>query len=138
MMRYDVHSTSTADAAICHLRFESGVVGTLNAYHVTPYRHTFAVFGTKANIYRKSSIFDDPMELHIQRTHLDGKKEPSVPFAIDGKADLCGNLKSFHHAVRERGTLYPSLADGAKAVAVVFAAEESARTGKVIEVPNIE
>lgn len=138
MMRYDVHTTATADAAICHLRFASGVIGTLNAYHVTPYRHTFAVFGTKANIYRTNGSFGDPTEIQIQRTYLDGKKEPLSLLKISGKADVCGNLKSFHRAIREGGTPYPSLADGAKAVAVVFAAEESARTGKTVEVARIE
>ncbi|MEI6423728.1 MAG: Gfo/Idh/MocA family oxidoreductase, partial [Lentisphaerota bacterium] len=40
MMKYDVHTTKTADVAICHLKFRSGLIGALNAYHVAPYRHT--------------------------------------------------------------------------------------------------
>ena len=35
MMRYDVHTTETADVANVLLRHESGIVGTLNCYHVT-------------------------------------------------------------------------------------------------------
>jgi predicted dehydrogenase len=130
MMRYDVHTTATADVAICLLRFESGVVGTLNAYHVTPYRHTFSIFGTKSNIYRDDRFFGEGPRLFVQTTRLDGREEPKVPVKIEGESDVCGNLRSFYDAVRNGGEPYPSLIDGARAVAAVFAAEESARTGR--------
>ncbi|MBU4212015.1 MAG: Gfo/Idh/MocA family oxidoreductase [Verrucomicrobia bacterium] len=132
MMRYDVHTTQTADAAVCTLRFASGLIGTLNAYHVTPYRHRFDVLGTKANLYREELFFDEGVKLWKQVTHLDGKKEPKVPVAIGEGGDICGNLRSFHRAVREGGTPYPSLIDGARAVAVVFAAEQAAKRGATV------
>ena len=50
MMRYDVHTTKTADVAHCLLEFKSGLIGTLSAYHVTPYRHTLNLFGTKMSL----------------------------------------------------------------------------------------
>ncbi|MBI2437585.1 MAG: Gfo/Idh/MocA family oxidoreductase [Lentisphaerae bacterium] len=53
MLRYDLHTTATADVAICQLRFSSGLIGTLHAYHVTPYRHTLSIFCTQTNIYRE-------------------------------------------------------------------------------------
>lgn len=134
MMRYDVHTTGTADVAICHLKFASGLIGTLNAYHVTPYRHTLSIFSTKTNLYRYDRFFDEGTELLSQTTRLDGKKEPEVRVTIAGEDDDCGNLKSWFRCVREGGEPYPSLMDGARAVAVVFAAEESARTGRVAEV----
>ena len=134
MMRYDVHTTRTADAAVCTLRFASGLIGTLNAYHVTPYRHRFDILGTAANLYREELYFDEGVKMWKQTTHLDGKKEPKVPVAVAGAHDLCGNLRSFHQAVREGGTPYPSLMDGAKALAVIFAAEEASKSGKTVSV----
>jgi predicted dehydrogenase len=136
-MRYDVHTTKTADVAICHLEFASGLIGSLNAYHVTPYRHTFSLFGTKKNLYREDLCFDEGTQLHTQITKLDGKKEPKVPLPIEGKSDICGNLRNFYDAVVNGRAPYPSLLDGARAVAVVFAAEDSARSGKMVEVPSL-
>jgi len=142
MMRYDVHTTQTADVACCILEFASGLVGTLNAYHVTPYRHTMSVFGTKANLYRSDRYYHEGTTLLMQRTHLDNKHEPEVPVDVDGADDPDGRgtltgMESFHRAVREGGAPYPSVVDGARAVAVVFAAEESARTGCAVEVPAV-
>lgn len=127
-MRYDVHETETADVAMCQLRFSNGMVGTLNAYHVTPYRHTLSIFGTGANVYRDERYFDEGTSLMIQRTAMDGSKEPKEPLAIEGEDDPEGNLRSFYSAVRNGGEPYPSLIDGARAVAVVFAAAESAES----------
>ena len=136
MMRYDVHTTQTADVALCHLKFASGLIGTLNAYHVTPYRHTFNILGTKANLYRDERYFDEGTTLQIQHTGVPGVKEPKEPVAVDKTlTDDCGGMRSFYAAVRNGGTCYPSLIDGARAVAVVFAAEESARSGRPVAVP---
>lgn len=135
MMRYDVHTTGTADVALCQLRFESGLIGNLNAYHVTPYRHTFNILGTRANLYRDERFFDEGTELLIQRTGAPGLKEAKQPVSIDASlTDKCGGIRSFHHAVRSGGEPSPSLRDGARAVAVVFAAEESARSGRPVTV----
>lgn len=133
-MRYDVHTTQTADVALCLLEFESGLVGNLNAYHVSPYRHTMNLFGTKANIYVNERFFDEGTLLHMQVEHMDGKKQPMQPVKITGKDDICGNLRSFYKAVRNGGTPYPSLIDGARAVLAVFAAEDAAKSGKTVRV----
>jgi len=136
-MRYDVHkATKTADVAVCHVRFKCGVLGTLCAYHVTPYRHTLNIYGTKGALYRDDRFFDEGTRLLMQRVpeSLDGSKEPQLPAELEGEKDECGNLRSFYKAVREGGTPYPSLIDGARAVAAVFAAEESARTGQPVKV----
>jgi predicted dehydrogenase len=134
MMRYDVHTTRTADVALCHLKFASGLIGALNAYHVTPYRHTFSIFGTKANLYRDERFFDEGTKLLLQRTYLNNAKEPHEPVTVTVESDPCGGLRSFHQAIREGGQPYPSLLDGARAVAVVFAAEEAAKTGRTVKV----
>jgi len=67
MMRYDVHTTGTADIALCHLKFTSGLIGTLNAYHVTPYRHTLSLYGTRANLYRNDRYFSEGTSLQMQK-----------------------------------------------------------------------
>ena len=128
MMRYDVHTTQTADVAICHLRFASGLIGSLNAYHVSPYRHSFSIFGTKMNLYRNERFFDEGVTLFKQEEFLDNKKQPMLPVAVEGEPDPCCGLRSFYEGVRNGTPVYPGLMDGARAVAVVFAAEESART----------
>jgi predicted dehydrogenase len=136
LMRYDVHTTLTADVAHCLLRFESGLVGTLSAYHVTPYRHTLSIFGTKMNLYYDNRAYGDPDYLAVQHRKR-GERESHEPIQVEGTGDICGNVKSFFHAVRHGGEPYPSLKDGARAVAVIFAAEESAKTGRTVEVPRI-
>jgi predicted dehydrogenase len=136
-MRTDVHTTATADVAICHLAYKSGLIGTLNAYHVTPYRHSFNLFGTKANLYREELFFDEGTKLWQQTTHLDNKKEPKVPVEIREEEDRCGNLRSFYQAVREGSEPYPSLRDAARAVATVFAAEASAHSGCAVKVADL-
>ena len=136
MMRYDVHTTGTADAAVCNLEFASGLIGSLNAYHVVPYRHTFNILGTKANLYRDDRFFTEGHKIMLQRTRLDNQYEPHEQVAVTGENDPYGNVRSFYHAVRDGEKLYPSLADGARAVAAVFAAEESARTGRTIDIPE--
>jgi len=138
VMRSDVYkATRTVDVALCHLEFASGLVGTLNAYHVTPYRHTFSIFGTKMNIYRDGRFFDEGTLLFTQTACEDREKEPIVPLQATGDDDICGNLRSFYRAVRDGGEPYPSLLDGGNAVLPVFAAEESAKTGKMVELSNI-
>jgi predicted dehydrogenase len=94
---------------------------------------TFNIFGTKANIYRDDRCFDEGTSLQMQMTG-GGAKEPKVPLAVEGDSDPCGNLRRFYSAVRNGGEPYPSLLDGAKAVALVFAAERSAKTRSVVRV----
>jgi len=140
MMRYDVHAaTPTADAAVCQMRFASGLIGTVHAYHVTPYRHTVNVFGTRANLYRNDRYFDEGSSLLIQEVPGNdlGAKMPMVPVPIEGPSDPCGHVRSFFRAIREGGAPYPSIVDGARAVAVVFAAEEAARAGRSVRVEDV-
>ncbi|MFA6290569.1 MAG: hypothetical protein WC637_02240, partial [Victivallales bacterium] len=65
-----------------------------------------------------------------------GVAEPLEPFTLDEGGDICGNLRSFYKAVREGGMPYPSLIDGARAVAAVFAAEESAKSGQAVSISD--
>jgi predicted dehydrogenase len=135
MMRYDAnHNTQTADAAICNLQFASGVLGSLNAYHVTPYRHYVHLYGTKKNLYfEKRDGESTQLWEQAVAPGYSGAVEPVVPVEVTGETDVCGNLRSWYRAVRTASVPYPSLEDGARAVAVVFAAEQSAQSGCVVE-----
>lgn len=136
-MRYDVHTTKTADVAHCILSHASGLTGTLNAYHVTPYRHTFSVFGTKGALHKRDRYFDEGTTLVFQ-PYRGNEKEPEISVAVETTPDdETGNLRSFYHAVRSGTPCYPSLVDGARAVVVVFAAEMAARSGRAEDVPRI-
>jgi len=144
MFRNDVLPTGTDDVALCHLRFASGLVGTLNAYHASPYRHTFSVFGTRSNLYRFEHFFHEGTELlqQVQGADADAH-QPRTPVSIDAEAESgkttlgnMGGLMSFCQAIRDGTTPYPSLLDGARAVAVVFAAAESARQGRPIRLDD--
>lgn len=133
LMRYDAHSSQTADAAHCMLQTVSGITGSLNAYHVTPYRHTFSIFGTKGALHKRDRFFDEGTSLVFQPLRVNGK-EKEIPINIDPSSDDgTSGLRSFYNAVRTGSPCYPSLIDGARAVAVVFAAEEAAKTGKQIK-----
>jgi predicted dehydrogenase len=136
-MRYDVHTTQTADVALCHLTFASGLIGSLNAYHVSPYRYTLNIFGTKMSLYRNERWFDEGTTLVKQEEFRDGKKEPLSPVPVEGELDRAGGLRSFYEGVRHGTPVYPDMLDGARAVAAVFAAEEAARTGRMVKVPEL-
>ena len=65
----------------------------------------------------------------MQVTHLDGKYEPLVPVEIDPGGEPHGEVRSWYNGIRQGTLVYPSLLDGARPVAVVFAGDESARKG---------
>jgi UDP-N-acetylglucosamine 3-dehydrogenase len=138
MMAYNVHTTQTADVAHTILEFESGLIGTLSAYHVTPYKHAFSVYGTKKNLYMdgRCPAYGDNAYVALQ-PRKNCEPEFHEPLALPSGSDICGNVKSFFNAIRNGGALYPSLKDGARAVLVVFAAEEAAKTGRTVDVPWI-
>lgn len=139
MMRYDVHTTQTADVTMCSLRFESGLLGNLNAYHVTPYRHTLSILGTKKNIYRDDRYGEEGSVLTTQEVGTGGQYEPRIPVEDVGPTDECGSVRSFYNAVRNGTDPSPSLGDGARAVACVFAAEESVKQGgKPVPIPKVD
>ena len=141
MMRYDVNrATGTADVTLCQVEFASGLVGALNAFHVSPYRYYFYIYGTSRNLYREELYFEEGTKLYLQSFTEDRAKEPWEPVTIPSydrathKA-YSGDLRGFHQAIVDGGPQpYPTLLDGARAVAVVFAAEESAKAGRVVEV----
>ncbi|MEI7437404.1 MAG: Gfo/Idh/MocA family oxidoreductase [bacterium] len=124
MMRYDANSnTQTADVANVLLRHGSGMVGTLNCYHVTAYCHELRIFGTKGNLYlntyARQAWFQPRKRNEVE------EREPLVVPASDPDHDYA-NLADWHRAIRENTTNYPNLEDGIQAVLPVFAAERAA------------
>ena len=136
VMRYDLHTTETADVAFCQVEFMNGLVGSLNTYHITPSLQSTVIIGTKAAIFKDDRPWPGEHGQWIQRVPcaLDGSIEARVPLDLDGETDPYGNLRSFHRAVVQGGVPYPSAVDGARALAPVFAAEESTRTGNWVDV----
>jgi len=138
MTRNDIHETGTDDSAQCLLRFESGLTATLNAYHLTAYRHSLTVYGTKATVHREDRYGDEGTRLWLQEGRRDGGYEPREALTMPADADPCGNVRKFHHAVCEQDASPASLEAGVHAVAVTLAATESAKTGRVVDIPSPE
>jgi len=123
LMRYDVNKkTQTADVTSLLLRHESGMVGTMNCYHVTAYFHELRVFGDVANAYIDTHLCQGTLQKNLK-----GPVEPRVPLTLDAPAcaDLTGNLRSWFRAVREGEAPSPSVVDAARVMAIVFAADRS-------------
>ena len=137
MMRYDLHTTATADVTLCLLELECGLTGTLSAYHVAPYRHTIFLYGTKANLFLHTNFIEPGTQVLIQAARGDWGLDRPAALAIVGEEDLSGDVRSFHAAVTGGAAPYPSIVDGARAVAVCFAAEKAARTGRTVAVEKI-
>ncbi|MCL1857337.1 MAG: Gfo/Idh/MocA family oxidoreductase, partial [Kiritimatiellaeota bacterium] len=132
MMRYDANpNTQTADAANVLLRYKSGLVGTLNSYHTTAYCHELRIFGTKGNLY-----FDTQTNRGWFQPRYRGPVEPREELTIPPAPPhaLEGNVLSWYDGIRKGTPVYPSLEDGIAAIQVVFAAEESAKTGKMVAI----
>ena len=109
----------------------------MNAYHVTAYRHSLNIFGTKASVYRDERYYDEGTIHEIQRMRLDNKYEPKETLSLTGRTDPSGNLRNFYSAVEEGTEPSPSLQDGLQAVMAVFAAEASAKSGKPVRLYSL-
>lgn len=136
MMRYDANPvTQTADVANVLLRHESGLVGTLNCYHVTAYCHELRIFGTKANLYLETVVGRRAWLQECKR----GPKEDRVPVevpAADPQHEF-KNLIEWHDAIRTGKPNSPTLEDGARAVLPVFAAERAAKEGRQVSLEEL-
>lgn len=136
-MRLDVHSRQTADEAEYRLTFETGVIGALNAYHVTLYRHCFLIFSTKANLHRYDRYLDEGTTLLLHATKLANQREDEIEVPLDSESDETASLRSFYDAVTTRALPCASLEDGLRAVMPVFAAEHSYRERRPVEVASV-
>lgn len=137
LFRDDVLESLTTDAAICHLRFADGLIGSVNAYHTSPYRHTLSIFGTKANLYRFDHFFHEGRELYQQNEERTSQWQPRHPLPLPEAPRVDGAVRHFHEAIRFGRPMYPSILDAAQAMSVVFAAEASAREGARVQVPQL-
>ena len=145
VMRYDIRpEVPTADAACCLLRFQSGLIGTLNAFYVTAYNHRFRIFGTEGNLY-----FDTYEHRAFYQQRQPQAPEPVIAIsefpAVAAPTDLPGQgdtgLRSFFRAVRSGGRPCPGLLEGIRAVEAVFACDRAAlqrRAEPVREIAIVE
>lgn len=123
MMRYDANpQTETADVANVLIRHRSGLVGTLNCYHVTGYQHALRVFGTKGNLYVDTQFRKAWFQPRL-RGEIEELQDVAIP--ADEPLAACQNLVAWHDAIRHGTPPSPSLEDAIAAVAPVFAAERS-------------
>jgi len=102
----------------------------LQAYHYTPYRHTLSIFGLDASVYRDERHHEEVTTFLLQKRSRSGGYEPHEVLEPRGESDPTRSLRNFHQAMRQQDLplCYPSVIDGARAVAVTFAAEETSRT----------
>ncbi len=134
-MRYDVHTTKTADAAICIIKFENGIIGNLNAYHVCSYRHTFNIFGTNSNIYINKRYFHEGTSFLVQPA-LFNEYCPMNEVKLEGGENPVIPMNDFYNSIKSNDTSSLNLEQAAGAVMAVFAAEESSITEKEIILEN--
>lgn len=132
VMRFNANpDTQTADAANVLLRYPSGLVGTLNCYHVTAYCHELRIFGTKGNLY-----FDTHKREGWFQARRRNEVELREPLEMEPVPahHRYANLLSWADGIRQGTPVYPSLEDGIAAVLPVFAAEASEKQRREIRV----
>lgn len=135
MMRYNANpNTETADAANVLLRYPSGLVGTLNCYHVTPYIHELRIFGTKGTLYfdthEKKAFFQER-----KRNEIETREKVELPKEDHDPSN--GSLISWFEAIRHGSPVYPSLEEGISAILPVFAAEKSEKEKREIQIETL-
>ena len=135
MMRYDANpNTQTADVANVLLRHPGGLLGTLNAYHVTAYIHEFRLFGTKGTLYF------DTHHCRVwfqERRRNETEERVEVPLPKPDPEHAFSNLANWYRAVRQGTAPAPSLEDGIEAVLPVFAAEVSSEQGRIVALSEL-
>ena len=135
MMRYDANPvTQTADVANVLLRHASGLIGTLNCYHVTAYCHELRIFGTKGNLY-----CDTGQRQAWFQERRNGPREDRISVEIPASTPQhdYANLIAWHDAIRTGQPNYPALEDGAQAVLPIFAAELAAKDRREVSLLEI-
>jgi predicted dehydrogenase len=135
MFRYDANpNTETADVANVLLRHESGMIGTLNCYHVTAYVHEIRIFGTRGNLYISThgeGAFFQPRKCN------EVEERVPVPMPKLAKEEQHANVVNWYRAVRGQGKADPVLEDGINAVLPIFAAELSDEQRRVVQIDEI-
>lgn len=133
-MRYDANpNTQTADVANVLIRHKSGLLGTLNCYHITAYIHELHLFGTKGNLY-----IDTHAKKAWYQERKRGEVEPRVEVEVPKVASSdTANLINWFNAIRKGTVASPSLEDGIAAVLPVFASEISDQQGRTVTLDEV-
>ncbi len=139
MMRSDVRpETRTVDAASVLIRHASGVIGTLNAYHVTPYCHVLRIFGT-AGMVEVETHDGLGHSRFQQRRRYETEPVIDLPPPFIPPTAKTGNLLAWADAIEGRKPdPDPTLEDGIRAVLPVFAAERAAKESRPVLLRELE
>jgi len=139
------------DVGTAIMQFESGALGYLNSNYITPWVSYCNVYGTEANLYftvdlpaRKPNETpgqygdtwnraDQFSKLYIKRKGEDQK----LPVELQLGEILKEEVEEFAHCIREGKAPETGGPEGMKALAIILAAIQSARSGKVINVAKV-
>ena len=143
--------TEIIDVGAAVLRFESGALGYLGSNFITPWVNYCNVYGTEANLYftvelpaRKPdetpgqygdhwNYADRGSALYLKRKGEDEKARIDLP---PGEI-LTEEVKEFAHCIRNQKVPETSGPEGLRALAVILASIQAARTGEVVNVEKV-
>lgn len=117
------------EATVLAMEFDNGALATLTTSFFTPVINEIAVFGTKAAVFNTRG----GAELSLQARQ---DAAPS-PVALDPVDPVVDELVGFAMAVRGEGPVEPDGLTALQVIAVLEAAEESATSGRVVEVVDV-
>jgi predicted dehydrogenase len=120
--------TDSEEVVLGNVVFENGTIGLIGDSVCCIRDHYTQIIGTKASL-----VMSGEHDETVLRYHREGERDPHIIPARDSKRPG-GGMDHFLECIRE-GTLSPnSLRSARHSLAVALAMQESARTGKVVEV----
>jgi len=142
------------DAAFFLARFENGALGSFESTRFAPGRknyNTFEIYGSKGSItfdlerMNELNFFSAEDTEHIQGARKIIVTEPVHPYLnawwppghiIGYEHTFVNAMADFLKAIGSRTKVEPNFADGVKEMAILDAALESARSGRVVKVAS--
>ncbi|QRV02218.1 inositol 2-dehydrogenase [Arcanobacterium phocisimile] len=128
----DLKDTGDFDAAVITLANSQGATATItNSRHCSSgYDQRLEVFGDKATLNGENMR---PTQVRVSNGEYTDAKDVYLDFFLERYAQAYAlELNEFFAAIKENRQPATSIADGAKALRIAEAAEESARTGKIV------
>lgn len=128
----ELKDTGDFDAAVITLQNSHGATATItNSRHCSSgYDQRLEVFGNKATINGENMR---PTQVRISNGEFTDAKDVYLDFFLERYAEAYAReLDEFFAAITENRQPATSIVDGAKALQIAQAAEESARTGKIV------
>ncbi len=117
------------EATVLALEFDNGALGTLTTSFFTPVINEIAVFGTSGAVFNTRG----GTELSFQ-----GRQDAAPsPVELDPIDPVVAELIGFAEAVRGEGPVEPDGLAALQAIAVMEAADESASSGRSVDVTDV-